>query len=127
MPELLQWPVLLLVEDDLLVRLTLVEALSGDGFAVLEAGDASAALHLVCSRSEIVAMLTDLDLPGESDGFALAQAARRVRPGLPVVYASGRCGALEPGRLVAGARFLAKPFTPSLAAETLRHLIGGRP
>lgn len=118
-------PVLLVVEDDFLVRLTLVDALADDGFDVLEASDATEALDLVCARGDITAMLTDINLPGQADGFALARAARVVRPGLPIVYASGRYSAAEPGKAVDGARFLAKPFTPALAGATVRDLLAG--
>jgi CheY-like chemotaxis protein len=117
-------PVLLVVEDDFLVRLTLVDALSDGGFEVLEAADAREALTLVCDRDDIAAMLTDINLPGGSDGFALARAARVIRPALPVVYASGRYGGAEDGQAVDGSRFLAKPFTPSLAAAVLHDMIG---
>ena len=117
-------PVLLVVEDDFLVRLTLVDALSDGGFEVLEAADAKEALTLVCDRDDISAMLTDINLPGGSDGFALARAARVIRPQLPVVYASGRYGGAEQGQAVDGSRFLAKPFTPSLAAAVLHDMIG---
>lgn len=117
-------PVLLVVEDDFLVRLTLVDALSDGGFEVLEAADAREALTLVCDRDDIAAMLTDINLPGGSDGFALARAARVIRPQLPIVYASGRYGGAEEGQAVDGSRFLAKPFTPSLAAAVLHDMIG---
>ncbi|MBK1661890.1 response regulator [Paracraurococcus ruber] len=117
-------PVLLVVEDDFLVRLTLVDALSDGGFEVIEAADAKEALTLVCDRDDIAAMLTDINLPGGSDGFALARAARVIRPALPVVYASGRYGGAEEGQAVDGSRFLAKPFTPSLAAAVLHDMIG---
>jgi two-component system, response regulator PdtaR len=116
-------PVLLVVEDDFLVRLTLVDALSDDGFDVLEAADAQAALNHICERTDIAAMMTDIDLPGGADGFALARAVRVIRPDLPVLYASGRFSSAEPGRGVDGARFLAKPFSPSLAATVLRDLM----
>jgi len=116
-------PVLLVVEDDFLVRLTLVDALTDDGFDVIEAADAQEALGLVCERGDIAAMLTDINLPGGSDGFALARAVRVIRPGLPVVYASGRYTAAEAGKSVEGAHFLAKPFTPSLATAVLRDLM----
>ncbi len=116
-------PALLVVEDDALVRMTLVDVLADDGFDVVEAEDAAQALDLICTRPEIAAMLTDINLPGGADGFALAQAVRVVRPGLPVLYASGRYTALESGKAVSGARFLAKPFTPALAAMALRELM----
>jgi two-component system, response regulator PdtaR len=120
-------PVLLVVEDDFLVRLTLVDALSDDGFEVLEAADAQEALDHVCARPDIAAMLTDINLPGGADGFAVARAVRVIRPGLPIVYASGRYAAADAGKIVEGARFLAKPFTPSLAAAVIRDLMGPEP
>jgi len=46
-----------------------------------------------------------------------------IRPDLPVVYASGRYSAAESGKSVDGSRFLAKPFTPSLAADVIRDLM----
>ncbi len=122
-------PVLLVVEDDFLVRLTLVDALSDSGFDVLEAVDATEALSLLCERDDIVGLLTDINLPGGMDGFALARAARVMRPSLPVVYASGRYSAVEAAKSVDNSRFLAKPFTPALAAAVLRDLMypGNRP
>ena len=89
----------------------------------LEAADAKEALTLVCDRDDIAAMLTDINLPGGEDGFALARAVRVIRPDLPVVYASGRYTAAESGKSVDGSRFLAKPFTPSVAADVIRDLI----
>lgn len=117
-------PVLLVVEDDFLVRLTMADALTDGGFEVIEAGDAQEALSQICERKDISAMLTDINLPGGEDGFALARAVRVIRPGLPVVYASGRYTAAENGKSVDGSRFLAKPFTPSLAADVIRGLMG---
>lgn len=117
-------PVLLVVEDDFLVRLTMADALTDGGFEVIEAGDAREALSQICERNDISAMLTDINLPGGEDGFALARAVRVIRPDLPVVYASGRYTAAESGKSVDGSRFLAKPFTPSLAADVIRDLMG---
>ncbi|MDN3566327.1 response regulator [Paeniroseomonas aquatica] len=116
-------PVLLIVEDDFLVRLTLVDALSELGFEILEAEDARNALSLLCDRPDIELMLSDINLPGEADGFALAKAARVIRPRLPVIYASGRYSRAEAHQQVEGARFLAKPFTPTLAAVVIHELL----
>lgn len=116
--------VLLVVEDDGLVRLTLVDAMRDQGFTVLEAEDASEAMQLLQSRGDIAGMLTDINMPGQ-DGFDLARQARALRPGLPIVYASGRYAATDAARSVAGSRFLAKPFAPALAGRTLRSLMHG--
>lgn len=115
---------LLLVEDDPLVRMTLAEVLAEAGFAVLEAESAEAALDLVAARDDLALLLTDINLPG-ADGFALARAARRLRPQLPVVYASGRLSEPDPARALPGAPFLAKPFSVSSALATLRGAMHG--
>jgi CheY-like chemotaxis protein len=113
---------LLLVEDDPLVRGTLAEALTEAGFEVLEAADAESALHVVASREDISALLTDINLPG-ADGFVLARAARRIRPDLPVVYASGRVREVDPRRALPDAPFLAKPFSLSCAVKMLERAV----
>lgn len=113
---------LLLVEDDPLVRTTLAEALSDAGFTVLEAENAEAALGLVAAHDDLAVLLTDINLPG-ADGFALARAARRLRPDLPVVYASGRYREADPSRALPDAVFLAKPFSLSSAVATLEGAI----
>ena len=113
---------LLLVEDDPLVRTTLAEALADAGFEVLEAEDAESALRMVAEHDDLAALLTDINLPG-ADGFALARAARRLRPNLPVVYASGRYREPDPQRALPDAAFLAKPFSLSCAVKTLEGAI----
>lgn len=114
---------LLLVEDDPLLRMTLAEVLAEAGFAVLEAEDAESALGLLAVHEDLALLLTDINLPG-ADGFALARAARRLRPGLPVVYASGRLSEPDPRRALPDAPFLAKPFSVSAALDTLRGAMG---
>lgn len=114
---------LLLVEDDPLLRMTLAEVLGEAGFVVLEAEDAESALGLLAAHDDLALLLTDISLPG-ADGFALARAARRLRPGLPVVYASGRLTETDPDRALPGAPFLAKPFSVSAALETLNGAMG---
>jgi two-component system cell cycle sensor histidine kinase/response regulator CckA len=113
---------LLLVEDDPLVRGTLAEALTDAGFEVLEAADAEAALHMVASRQDIAALLTDINLPG-ADGFVLARAARRLRPDLAVVYASGRVREADPRRALPDSAFLAKPFSLACAVKMLERAV----
>lgn len=114
---------LLLVEDDPLLRMTLAEVLTEAGFTLVEAEDAESALCPVSSRDDLDLLLTDINLPG-ADGFALASAARRLRPGLPVVYASGRLNEADPQRALPGAPFLAKPFSLSKALTTLQGILG---
>jgi DNA-binding NtrC family response regulator len=116
---------LLLVEDDPLVRGTLVEGLEDAGFEVIEAEDAEEGLELLARRPDITALFTDINLPG-ADGFSLAHAARMIRPGLPVIYASGRHRYPDAARALPDAPFLAKPFTIASAASTIEGALGLR-
>ncbi|MBV1800246.1 response regulator [Siccirubricoccus sp. G192] len=110
-------PVLLVVEDDFLVRLTLVDALSDDGFEVLEAADAQEALDHVCGRSDIAAMLTDINLPGGIGRL-------RARAG-GAGAAAGAAGGLCLGTLH-HAGFRQGGAGGTLPGETLHAIPGGR-
>ena len=81
----------LVVEDEFLIRMSLVEALTDDGFVVLEAGSAAEALE-VAQAGDIALVLTDLQLPGGLDGWSLAERLRAQRPELPVIFVTGRLG-----------------------------------
>jgi CheY-like chemotaxis protein len=78
----------LLVDDNDAVRATTALYLRDGGLAVIEAADAAAALRLLGTH-RVNAMITDIVMPGEMDGMALAEAARAARPGLPVLLVSG--------------------------------------
>ena len=79
----------LIVEDEFLVRLTLAEALSDEGFQVLEAETGDAALPMLQSHQGISLLLTDIHLPGTINGHALALKARENLPNLPVIFMTG--------------------------------------
>lgn len=78
----------LLVEDYAAVRAVARMMLSEAGYTVLEAANASEALDVLERHPEVVLLFTDVVLPGMS-GFDLAHLAKRMRPGLSVVYSSG--------------------------------------
>ena len=80
----------LVVEDEFLIRLSLVEALTDDGFVVIEAGSGHEALQLAREERDIALVLTDLQLPGGMDGWSLAARLRQDRPELPVIFVTGR-------------------------------------
>ena len=114
---------LLLVEDEFLIRLTLSETLIDDGFEVVEAEDGGAALALLAQQQEIALMLTDIQLPGGLDGHALAAKVRSLRPGLPVIFMSGRpAGAPPTSRLDT---YVSKPYSPAAVSATVRRILQG--
>jgi CheY-like chemotaxis protein len=102
----------LLVEDEFLLCDMLTEVLAEHGFEVYAVANARDALqHLTCG-SPCDILLTDINLPGNIDGTALARLARELRPQLPVVYASGSYTKLEQLDAVSGAIFVPKPYNP---------------
>jgi CheY-like chemotaxis protein len=101
---------ILVVEDEGDIREMLVEVLRDEGFQIVEAGSADAAMELLGLVS-LRLIVTDINLPGQNDGIDLALAARRACPGIPVVFISGRPAKLaEAHTLSDPAAFLLKPF-----------------
>ena len=113
----------LVVEDQFLVRLMLVEALTDAGFDVVEAQDGDTALDLLGKRHGFDLVLTDIQMPGTADGNAVGACAKSSRPGLPVIYASGREDTLK-NRLGQEDAFLPKPFGVHQIATLVTELLG---
>ncbi|HXQ11918.1 MAG TPA: response regulator [Caulobacteraceae bacterium] len=109
--------VVLVVEDDALVRMAAVDMIESLGFGAAQAGDAEEALAILNASEQIDILFTDIGLPGVR-GPELAAKARALRPGLKVVFASGY-GETEEAQGVAGARHLDKPYQQSQLAEVL--------
>nr|WP_247894085.1 response regulator [Azospirillum endophyticum] len=82
---------ILLVEDDVLIRMSVAEMLADLGHQVLEAGGVGEALDIAGADEAFDLLFTDLTLP-DGRGEELAVELARRRPGLPVVFASGRTG-----------------------------------
>lgn len=104
-------PTVLLVEDDPLIAELAASALEGAGYAVTSVSAAEDALGLAVMDVEFDALVTDIGLDGPLDGWQLAEALCEMRPGLPVVYASGSATEDDP-RAVSGAAFVSKPYSP---------------
>lgn len=114
----------LVVEDDEMVRDYAQLVLSALGYEPLIAGDGLAALTALDENHDIGLLLTDIGLPGMS-GPALAAEARRRRPGLPVLFASGSVDSSgQAERIPEGEAVLAKPYRKSELAEKLKLLLG---
>ncbi|HST76416.1 MAG TPA: response regulator [Acetobacteraceae bacterium] len=114
----------LLVEDEFIVRLTLAEALSNEGFDVVEASSGDEALVVLRADAAIVLLLTDIQLPGSLDGLGLARLAREARPELPTIFMSGRPEIMD-GSASARDAFITKPYLPSEVAAAARRLTAG--
>src|SRR5690349_19701056 len=115
-------PKVLVVEDEPLVGMMIEEALSDSGFDVCVAGDAHQALDHLAEGFEPDVLFTDIGLPGDMDGSLLAFAARKMCPGLAVVYASAAYDALNNIRTVPGSVFVPKPYSPRNICSLLARL-----
>ncbi len=114
----------LLVEDEPLLREMTAESLRDRGYDVLEAADAAAALAALAQGARPALLVTDLGLPNGADGRQLAEAARAARPGLPVLFVTGYEGGVLDGRLEPGMAVLCKPFRLEALGAQVAELIG---
>src|ERR1700761_8445056 len=83
-------PAVLVVEDESLVRMYAVDVLEDAGYEVIEAGNAAQALAKLQERPHIDVMLTDINMPGDMDGLALARELHRMHPNVHLILTSGR-------------------------------------
>ncbi len=111
----------LVVEDDSLVRMDAAEMMEGLGYEVVEAGDAIEAIRLLESRLAVTVMFTDVEMPGSMNGLKLAQAVHDRWPPIKIIVTSGRVKLAE-SELPDGGRFLQKPYTHSQFRSTLQEL-----
>jgi CheY-like chemotaxis protein len=116
----------LVVEDDPFVRSYSIKSVESLGFSVISAVDGNDALQKLRAENPVDILFTDIVMPGGINGWELADLARQLRPGLPVLLTSGY--ALETlvkhGRLRAGAVVLTKPYRKVDLARRLREVIG---
>jgi CheY-like chemotaxis protein len=118
-------PVVLIVEDDLLIRLNAAQMIEEAEFDVIEASNADEAIAILENRSDITVLFTDIQMPGSMDGLKLATAVKGRWPPIKIVATSGFVH-VRPDDLPEGGRFLPKPYIPSQLTTTLRELtVGG--
>ncbi|MFN3623576.1 MAG: response regulator [Hyphomicrobium sp.] len=113
----------LVVEDEPLVRLYVSDILGQSGFEVIEAATGAEALSRV-AEGGLCAIVSDVDMPGDVDGFELARRVRKEFPRTGVVLVSG---VLEPQTyLPTGVRFLTKPVKASTLLRLVREVADPR-
>jgi two-component system, response regulator PdtaR len=97
--------VILLVEDEVLVRMVAADVLSDAGFTILESTNAEEALRLLETRSDVQVLFTDVNMPGAPDGLGLAQTVHNRSPEVGILIGSGRIRP-SPAELPPGTRFI---------------------
>ena len=119
-------PVVLVVEDDFLIRMGAVEMIETAGFVIIEAANADEALKILEARLDITVVFTDIQMPGSMDGLRLAAAIRGRWPPIRIVATSGIVDVRKVD-LPEGGRFLPKPYSRAEIVGTLRELTGAEP
>lgn len=101
----------LVVDDEPLVRMLGADVLEEAGFSVAEAGDAAEALQKLEDCPEVRVLFTDVNMPGALDGLALAHRVHEQRPDICLLIASGQAR-LGPEDLPDEGQFVEKPWEP---------------
>ncbi|MCA6110374.1 MASE4 domain-containing protein [Bradyrhizobium sp. CNPSo 4026] len=119
--------VILVVEDDALVRKYVVTQITSLGYSTLEAANAAEALKIIDTGAPIDLLFTDVIMPGAMNGRQLVDEALKRRPGLKTLYTSGYTenAIVHHGRLDSGVLLLAKPYRKSELAKMIRLALGG--
>ena len=113
--------VVLVVEDDALVRMDAIDMMEEFGFDVLEAENSDEAIRLLETRLDITVIFTDVNMPGSMDGLKLARAVRGRWPPIKIIVTSGHLKLVD-GDLPDGGRFLPKPYTRGQFDRTFQEM-----
>lgn len=113
---------IMIVEDELFVRMIGADALAQAGYQVIEAGSADEALRLLEQASDVNVLFTDIRMPGSMDGLALAAAVHRRWPGIRILVTSGDTRPSSDA-LPDDGRFLAKPYRFDTLSRELSSLL----
>lgn len=114
--------VVLVVEDEILIRIAIADYLRDVGYSVIESANAQDAIEVVASRVPVDLVFTDINMPGEMDGQSLANWLLAHRPELPVILTSG--ASKPPGGSTNRRRFIAKPYLAGSVEQHIRELLG---
>jgi CheY-like chemotaxis protein len=113
--------VVLIVEDDGLLRMDAMQMIGEAGHEAIEAANADAAIAILEARADIDVIFTDIDMPGSMNGIKLAQAVRGRWPPVKIIATSGQFN-LGPGELPAGGLFIPKPYSFASVLRTISDL-----
>jgi CheY-like chemotaxis protein len=115
--------VVLVVEDEMLLRMRAVDMVEDAGYISVEAVDADEAVAILESRSDIALMFTDIQMGGSMNGLTLAHAVRERWPPIKIILVSGQLK-LANLDIPAGSRFFGKPLDAKIMIAQLQNMIG---
>lgn len=117
--------VVLVVDDEPLLRMLITDILDEHGYKAIEAWDGPSALKILETDARIDLLITDVGLPGGVNGRQVADAARRTRPSLKVLFITGYAenAVVGNGRLAPGMEIVAKPFEVVAFGQKVRDIL----
>ena len=117
----------LVVDDELTVRMLVTDVMDDLGYQTIEASDGRTCLEVLRSDHPIDLLVTDVGLPGGMNGWQVAEAGRALRPDLKVLFITGYAenAALSRAPLGQGMHILTKPFAVEALANRIREMISG--
>lgn len=115
--------VVLVVEDEMLLRMRAVDMVEDAGYTCVEAVDADQAMAILESRSDIALLFTDIQMPGQMDGLGLAHAVHERWPPIKIILASGQLK-LTTADIPADSQFFGKPLAASAMIAEMQNMIG---
>lgn len=118
-------PVILVVEDDPIIRMVAAHFVADAGFEALEAASADEAIRILERRSDVHLVFTDVEMPGTIDGLKLAHYIRDRWPPVRLIVASGKA-LLDESHLPSGARFFPKPYSESALVGAMTEMLARR-
>jgi CheY-like chemotaxis protein len=115
--------VVLVVEDDMLLRMRAVDMVEDAGYISVEAVDADQAVAILESRSDIALLFTDIQMPGSMDGLGLAHSVHARWPPIKIILVSGQLK-LASIDIPANSRFFGKPLEAKVMIAQIQSMIG---
>jgi CheY-like chemotaxis protein len=115
--------VVLVVEDEMLLRMRAVDMVEDAGYTPVEAIDADEAVKILESRSDIALIFTDIQMPGSMDGLGLAQAVHERWPPIKIIVVSGALKRQDID-IPANSRFFGKPLEARDMIAEMQKMIG---
>jgi two-component sensor histidine kinase/CheY-like chemotaxis protein len=116
-------PKVLVVEDEMMLRMRAVDIVEDAGFTPIEAVNADEALAILESRSDIELLFTDIQMPGSMDGLRLAYAVHERWPSIKIILVSGKLTLAEAEKPI-HSRFFGKPLEVKKMIAEMREMIG---
>ena len=115
--------VILVVEDDQLIRTVVEETLDSGGFKPAIAASGEEAVTLLQGQNKYRALVTDINLLGTIDGWEVAKRAREIDPAFPIIYMTGAAANEWASHGVPNSILLTKPFAPAQLVTALSNLL----